>query len=58
MTWYFLVSSGILQQIAPLVIMAAGGVLADERRALAVLEVEDLVLVTVDVEGHIAPDNW
>src|SRR5690606_40387587 len=38
---------------APLVVVAARGVLADERLACAVLQVEDLVLQAVRLDGHV-----
>jgi hypothetical protein len=43
----------VLEQAAPLVVVAAGGVLADERPAGAVLEEEDLVLASLHVDRHV-----
>jgi hypothetical protein len=43
----------VLEQAAPLVVVASRGVLADQRLPGAVLEVEDFVQESVDVEVDI-----
>ena len=47
----------VLEQAAPLVVVATRGVLADQRLALAVLEVEDLVLEPVHVDVDVMPGD-
>jgi hypothetical protein len=48
----------VFEQAAPLMVMAAGGVLADDRLAASVVEVEDLVLVAVYLDRHVAACHW
>ena len=48
---------GILQQIAPLVIVTSRRMLTDKRCALPVAKVEHLVLIAIDVDCHIASDD-
>ncbi len=38
-------------------IMTAGRMLADERLAVAIAQVEDLVFAAIDVDRHIAADD-
>ena len=47
----------VLEQAAPLMIVATGRVLAHQRYALAVAQVEDLVFVAVHINGDVTTDN-
>ena len=47
----------VFEKPAPLVVVAAGRVLADQWLAGAVLEVEDPVLQTVDVDVDVVPGD-
>jgi hypothetical protein len=43
----------VLQEAPPLVVVATGGVLADERLARSILQEEDLALVAHDVDRDV-----
>ena len=48
----------VLEEAAPLVVVTTRGVLADERLPPSVLEIEDLVEKSVDVDVDVVSGNW
>src|SRR5215210_7632925 len=48
----------IFEQVPPLVVVAASGVLANQRLTRAILQKEDFALLAHDLDGHVATRNW